>query len=97
MDEWIAGQNVLSKVALDMSSTDGRSKKHVGVDRILCDGRVIFDHGVDVRLRLLVQVIGAHTKLWIKLTQSILSRTWSMETHIYSPVPLLLTSADYLV
>jgi len=37
-----------------ITSTDGRSKKHVGVDRIVCDGRVIFDYGVEVRLRLLV-------------------------------------------
>ena len=29
-----------------ITSTDWRSKKHIGVDRILCDGRVIFDHGV---------------------------------------------------
>ena len=37
-----------------ITSTDWRSKKHIGVDRILCDGRVIFDHGVEVSLRLLV-------------------------------------------
>ena len=37
-----------------MTSTDWRSKKHIGVDRILRDGRVIFDHGVEVSLRLLV-------------------------------------------
>ena len=37
-----------------ITSTDWRSKKHIGVDRILRDGRVIFDHGVEVSLRLLV-------------------------------------------
>ena len=37
-----------------ITSTDWRSKKHIGVDRILRDGRVIFDYGVEVSLRLLV-------------------------------------------
>ena len=37
-----------------ITSTDWRSKKHVGVDRLLCDGRVIFDQDVEVRFRLLV-------------------------------------------
>jgi len=37
-----------------ITSTDWRSKKHIGVDRILCNGRVIFDYGVEVNLRLLV-------------------------------------------
>ena len=37
-----------------ITSTDWRSKQHIGVDWILCDGRVIFDHGVEVRFRLLV-------------------------------------------
>ena len=37
-----------------ITSTDWRSKKHIGVNRILRDGRVIFDYGVEVSLRLLV-------------------------------------------
>ena len=37
-----------------ITSTDWRSKKHIGVDRILRDGWVIFDYGVEVSLRLLV-------------------------------------------
>ena len=37
-----------------ITSTDWRSKKHIGVDRILRDGWVIFDYGVEVSLRLFV-------------------------------------------
>ncbi len=37
-----------------ITSTDWRSKKHIRVDRILRDGRVIFDFGVEISLRLLV-------------------------------------------
>ena len=36
-----------------ITSTDWRSKKHISVDRILRDGRVIFDYGVEISLRLL--------------------------------------------
>ncbi len=37
-----------------ITSTYWRSKKHIRVDRILRDGRVIFDYGVEISLRLLV-------------------------------------------
>ena len=35
-----------------ITSTDWMSKKHIRVVRILCAGRVMFDHGVEVRFRL---------------------------------------------
>ncbi len=76
MDEWIAGQNVLLKVAQDkQSKTDFHALAEYDPS---INSYVFFLQSVEVISS--VPDIEAHNKLWKKLTPSIPSKTWLMES-----------------